>query len=145
MAACTAGLVLAWPYYPFLELGSRGDAAYSGVMNVMYRSVATRTVAVLPGFFVVFQRFRRDHTDALALMLFGGLGIYVLGAVSDQQSFGRVLPLIMLAAQIGIGLLVADLVERRRPATVPIVTWLAVSFAIGLSASRRVSWSTFEP
>jgi hypothetical protein len=132
MTACTAGLVVAWPYYPFLELGSRGDAAYSGVMNVMYRSVALRTVAALPGFFVVFQRFRRDHTDALALMLFGGLGIYLVGAVSDQQSFGRVLPLIMLAAQIGIGLLVADLVERRRPATVPMVTWLAVSFAIGL-------------
>ena len=50
MAACTAGLVLAWPYYPFLELGNRGDAAYSGVMNVMYRSVARGRSPCSPGF-----------------------------------------------------------------------------------------------
>ena len=57
-------------------------------MNVMYRSVALRTVAALPGFFVVFQRFRRNRTDALALMLFGGLGIYLLRCRCRSKELG---------------------------------------------------------
>ena len=128
----TVALVVAWPYYPFLELGSKGDAAYSGVMDVMYQHPWWRVIAALPGFVVVIQRFRRDRTDALALMLFGGVALYLFGAVADIHSFGRTLPLIMLAAHIGIGILVADFVERRRAASVPWIAWLSVSFAIGL-------------
>ena len=132
MGLSTATLVAAWPYYPFLELASRGDAAYSAAMHVMYNRVPLRVVAALPGFVVVFQRFRRDRSDALALMLFGGLALYVLGALVDQLSFGRVLPLIMLASHIGIATLAADFVERRRPLSVPWLTWITVSFAIGI-------------
>jgi hypothetical protein len=132
MGLGTVALVVAWPYYPFLELGTRGDEAYSAAMHVMYDRAPLRVLAALPGFVVVFQRFRRDRTDVLGLMLFGGLAIYLLGAVADQRSFGRVLPLIMLAAHIGIGILVADFVERRRPVSIPWIAWLAVSVIIGL-------------
>jgi hypothetical protein len=130
--AVALALVVVWPYYPFLELGSKGDAAYSSVMDVMYEHPWWRVIAALPGFVVVIQRFRRDRTDALALMLFGGVALYLFGAVADIHSFGRTLPVIMLAAHIGIGILVADFVERRRPASVPWIAWLSVSFAIGL-------------
>jgi hypothetical protein len=124
--------LVAWPYYPFLELGVHGNDAYSSVMKVMYRDVPLRIVAAVPGFIVVLQRFRRDRTDALALMLLGGAGVYAAGAVLGVPSLGRTLPLIMLAAHIGIGILVADLVERRRRATPIVVGGLAVCCAIGL-------------
>jgi hypothetical protein len=132
ITALGAGALLAaWPYYPFFELGRAPDA-YAAVMEVMYDDVPFRIVAALPGFVVVLGRLRRDRTDALALMLLGGLALYAFGAIADEPSFGRVLPLIMLSAHIGIGILVADLVERRRRATVPLVAWLTVSAAIGL-------------
>ncbi|MGH8978298.1 MAG: hypothetical protein ACRDV7_09520, partial [Acidimicrobiia bacterium] len=130
-AACGAVLLAAWPYYPFFELG-RADSAYSFAMQVMYRNVPLRLAAAVPGFVVVVARFRRDRTDPLALMLFGGVALYGFGWVTDTPSFGRVLPLILLAAHIGIGILVADLVERRRRASAPLVAGLVACVAIGL-------------
>jgi hypothetical protein len=128
---CVAVAVIPWPYFPFLELGAHGDSAYSGVMGAMYKQVPIRLVAAIPGFVVVVQRFRRDHTDPLALMLFAGSAVYVLGWLLDVPSFGRALPLILLSAHIGIGVLVADLVERRVRATPFVVAGLALCFVIG--------------
>ena len=48
----------AWPYYPFLELGSKGNPAYSGVMDAMYQHPWWRVITTVPGFVVVIQRFR---------------------------------------------------------------------------------------
>ena len=130
-AVVTGGLLAAWPQYPFYQLGDLDDA-YSNVMEVMYERVPLRVVAALPGFVVVAGRFRRDRRDPLALMLIGGLSLYAFGAVADRPSFGRMLPLVMLSAHIAIGILLADLVERRRAANPALVGWLAASLAVGL-------------
>jgi hypothetical protein len=91
VAACAAVLVLAWPYYSLVELAFASDR-YSDVHHALYERVPIRLVAALPGFVVVARRFRSDHTDPLALMLAGGAGIYVLGALSGDANLGRVLP-----------------------------------------------------
>ena len=134
MGPRTVALVVAWPYYPFLELGSTGDAAYSGVMDVMYEHPWWRVIAALPGFVVVIQRFRRDRTDALALMLFGGAGASISSAPSPTSTASAVRPAADHARRAhrhrhpGRGLRRAP--PRRR--SVPWIAWLSVSFAIGL-------------
>lgn len=127
----TVALVAAWPYYPFFELTSV-DGDYSKVMQAMYTDVPARTVSALPGFVLTGLRFRRDRRDPVALMLLGGLVIYVAGALADTQSLGRVLPLIMLAAHIAIGAYVADVVSRRTAAPWPVLAGLAVAAVVGV-------------
>jgi len=128
-AAVAVGLVLVWPYYSFVGLQNAAD---SYTQRSLYQRIPLRIVAALPGFYVVVRRFLRDKTDPLALMLIGGLLIYAYGAVIDDTNFGRVLPLILFTAHVGIGILVSDWIERRAQPRVPLVAWLGVSAAIGL-------------
>ena len=125
------GLLAAWPYYPFFRLTSL-DGAYSKIMQAMYTSVPTRTVAALPGIVVVLLRLRRDRRDPLGLMLGGGLALYLLGALADTPSLGRMLPLIMLASHIGLGVFLADLVARRHRASPATLACLGLAALIGI-------------
>ena len=101
-----------------------------------------RLLAALPGFYVVVRRFLRDKTDPLALMLVGALAIYAYGAVVDNTNFGRVLPLILFPAHVGIGLLVAEWIEHRSRPRLPVVVWLGVS--VGDRHRRDIAWPTAD-
>jgi hypothetical protein len=124
-------LVAAWPYYSYLDLMTSGDT-YGSAHASLYERVPVRLLAALPGFYVVARRFQRDHTDALALMLFGALVLYAYGGAFDDANFGRVLPLVLFPAHVGIGLLVADFLDHRGRPHAVLVAWVGASAAIGL-------------
>jgi alpha-1,6-mannosyltransferase len=130
-AACAAVLCLAWPYFSLLDLAFASDR-YSDVHDALYERAVIRLSAALPGFVIVARRFRDDHTDPLALMLLGAVGVYAAGALTGDANLGRVLPLVVLPAHIGIGVLVADWVDRRTSPTGPMVAWLALSTVVGV-------------
>ena len=65
-------------------------------------------------------------------MLIGALVIYAYGAIIDDSNFGRVLPLVLFPAHVGIGLLVTAWIEHRSRPRAPVVAWLGVSVAIGV-------------
>lgn len=129
--AVVAALVMSWPYFTFLELRRGGDA-FAGVSAPLYSNLLGQFLAVMPGFYVVLRRLRDDRTDPLALMLLGGAAVYGFGWVTDDASFGRVLPLVFLSAHIGIGLAVVELLGPRRPRRPVMAAWVGVSFMIGL-------------
>ena len=91
--ACVAVLLAVWPYYSFFELLRGGEHAEP---STLYSGIPWRLCATLPGLLVIAQRFRRDRTDPLALMLFGAGVVYVLGAVTNDYNLGRLLPLVLL-------------------------------------------------
>jgi alpha-1,6-mannosyltransferase len=122
-------LLAVWPYYSFFELLRVGDAY---TQAALYRKVPLRMFAALPGFYIVFRRFLRDRTDPLALMMIGGLVLYGYGWVSDSTNYGRAFPLVMLAAHIAIGVLLADVFERHARPSGALLGWIVVSAAIGL-------------
>jgi hypothetical protein len=130
-AVVIAAVVAIWPYYSFLDLMTSGDA-YTGVHDALYERIPLRILAALPGFYVVLRRFQRDHTDPLALMLFGALLLYAYGVVVDDTNFGRVLPLVLFPAHVGVGVLVADMVDHRARPRPALVAWLGVAAVIGI-------------
>jgi alpha-1,6-mannosyltransferase len=143
IAAAIGIVVIAiWPYYSFFDLMRQGGD-FSGVHEALYRDIPLRLLAVLPGFYIVFRRRQRDHLDPLALMLIAGIVLYAYGGIANDHGFGRVLPLVLLPAHVGIAIVLSDWVERRArasagtatAATSPnpvLVGWIAVSAVIGL-------------
>jgi hypothetical protein len=129
--ALAAGVLVAvWPYYSLFELVGAGEGY---VQWALYHRLPARVLAALPGFYVVVRRFLRDTTDPLALMLIGGIAVYAYGAIVDDTNFGRVLPLVMFTAHVGIGILVADWIEARVPPNRVLLAWLAISVVIGVA------------
>jgi hypothetical protein len=122
-------LLAIWPYYSFFELLRVGDAY---AQQPLYERVPLRMFAALPGFYIAFRRFQRDRTDPLALMIIGGGVLYAYGWATDNTNFGRVLPLVFLGAHIAIGVLFADVFERRAHPNTALLGWIVVSAAIGL-------------
>ena len=106
-AVLAAVVALAWPHYPILGLPGEASA-YDGLHERLYRLVATRTFLVLPGLVVLAARLRTNHRDPLGLILLSAGGVFVAGWLSDRHSLGRILPLAMLAAHVGLGVWLAE-------------------------------------
>ncbi len=100
-AAVGVGLCLLWPYFPIL--GLIGDSSDLETLNrSMYESVLKRGFPLLLGLPVIVRRLREDHRDLLGLWLLGSAGLYVVGAVTDNSSFGRALAFIVVVLVIAI-------------------------------------------
>lgn len=100
-AAVGLGLCLLWPYFPIL--GLIGDSSDLETLNrSMYDSVLKRVFPLLLGLPVVVRRLREDHRDLLGLWLLGSAGLYVVGAVTDNSSFGRALAFIVVVLVIAM-------------------------------------------
>jgi hypothetical protein len=130
-AALAVLAAVAWPYYSIVDLASAG-AYFSENHRALYDGIPLRLIAILPGLVVIVRRFARDHTDPLALMFAFGVVLYSLGPVLDDPNFGRALPFVVFPVHIGLGILIADLLERGHQVSRPLALWVVVSAAIGL-------------
>jgi len=111
--ALGVGVCLLWPYFPIL--GLVGDSTDLEALNrSMYASVVTRIFPMLLGLAVIVRRSRTDPRDLLGLWLGGSLGLYVLGAVTDNSSFGRSLAFVVVVLAIALADGVAT-IETSRP------------------------------
>ena len=99
--AVALGLCLAWPYYPVL--GLVGDSTGLESLNqAMYTNVLVRIFPALLGLVVIVRRSRADHRDLLGLLLGGSMGLYVVGAVIDNTSYGRSLAFGVIVLDIAV-------------------------------------------
>ncbi len=100
-----AGLVavalsLIWPYYSVLELFADGgsyDTSNAGI----YSLILVRIFPLLIGLAFLWRRWRRDHLDPLGLLLVVGVVIYLGGWVTDHQTYGRAIALVVLVLAVG--------------------------------------------
>ncbi|WP_338699630.1 hypothetical protein V2W30_24030 [Streptomyces sp. Q6] len=99
------GLVLlaGWPYYPFFSLF--GVDGLEEIHRPLYRDLAGRfwLVAVVGGAALVL-RWRRERRDPLVLFCLLGLVVFVAGGASGHWSWGRVLPAVLIPAQVAAAL-----------------------------------------
>ena len=130
-------VVISWPGYPFLELLSEGDV-YDGANRVMYERPLVRIAPALVGAMVIAARSRRQWRDPLGLMLVGALGVYLLGWVTEQWTFGRMMAFAVLVMQIGLAAGVSDLerqgrlYRREAPWLSPALVGVTALLALGL-------------
>ena len=105
------GLCLWWPYFPIL--GLVGDSTDLEALNrSMYVAVFGRIFPMLLGLVVIVRRSRVDPRDPLGLWLAGSVGLYVVGAVTDNSSFGRSLAFVVVVLVIALADGVATIEAR---------------------------------
>ncbi|MGW0336150.1 hypothetical protein ACWD0J_30600 [Streptomyces sp. NPDC003011] len=100
-AGLLAGLAVlwVWPYYDFFALLGAGGELES-VHRGLYRDLAGRFGLVLVGVAALGLRWRRDRWDPLVLFFGSAAAVFVVGGVSGHWSWGRVVPGVMIPAQI---------------------------------------------
>lgn len=115
------GLALAWPWYSLLDLVRSSDEL-DALNRSMYVHVAQRIFPALLGLVVVARRSRVDRLDLLGLFLAGSGGLWLVGALTDNTSFGRSLPFVVLVLHValadGIGRIEATTSWRSAPGRV---------------------------
>jgi hypothetical protein len=109
IAVAVAALVLAsiWPYYSIVQLLAR-SSAFDRSNAAMYHAIVQRTFLAVPGFVVLGVRFARRRRDPLALAALFNVIVYAAGYATNHDAFGRVLPGILLMAQVAMGVWVAE-------------------------------------
>ncbi len=99
------GLVLlwAWPYYDFFSL-VRVGGGLEAVHRPLYDDLLARYGLVLLGVLALAVRARRVRCDALVVFFVLGVVVFALGGVSGHWSWGRVLPAVLIPAQLAVAL-----------------------------------------
>lgn len=99
------GLALAlcglWPYYPIVDL-VRDSGSVQGLNRSMYANPLVRTFPAALGLVVIVRRWRADRLDRLGLFLAGSLGLYLVGQVTGNTSFGRSLAFVVMVLHIAL-------------------------------------------
>jgi hypothetical protein len=99
--AVAAILCLAWPYFPMLDL-VRASPDLGSLNQSMYRDVLLRIFPALPGLVVIVQRTRVDRRDLLGLFLAASAGLWLVGALTGDTSYGRSLSFLVLVLDIAL-------------------------------------------
>ncbi len=101
-----AALLPCWPYYPVLAL--LGGGGLDAVHQPLYSDLLPRFCLVAAvGVPALAVRWRRDHRDPLALFFALGAVVFAAGWLSGHYAWGRVLPALLLPAQLAVALEVA--------------------------------------
>jgi hypothetical protein len=100
--ALALAVVLAWPYYSVLDILGNTHGYDTG-NTAMYHNAVPRLIPAAVGLWVISRRLRADRRDLFALMLIGGVAIYLYGYVRDQYSYGRALAFVVLVLDIAAG------------------------------------------
>ena len=111
-ASCSCGRTT-----PFVDLQNAADS-YTQQQPVRTRPAATRRRRC-PGSTSSCAASCGTRPTRSRSCSSAGSAIYAYGAVIDDTNFGRVLPLILFAAHVGIGILVADWIEHRSRPSAP--------------------------
>lgn len=123
-------VLLVWPYYSFFSL--LGVGGLQEIHKPLYEHLLPRFGLVALGVVALAVRFRRDRRDPLVLMFAFGALVYLVGGVTGQYSYGRVLPALFFSAQIALAVEAAGEGGRR------VRRYLAPVTAAGLLVG---SWS----
>lgn len=104
-AGALLGLLVlwAWPYYDFFALFTAG-AGLEEIHRPLYQDLLGRFALVLLGVVALGARWWRDRRDPLVVFFVLGLAVFVAGGVSGHWSWGRVLPAVLIPAQLAAAL-----------------------------------------
>ncbi|MEU6220878.1 hypothetical protein ABZ845_25740 [Streptomyces sp. NPDC047022] len=121
-------LILAlWPYYDFFALFQ--VSGLEEIHRSLYKHLFVRFGLVLFGVAALAVRARRDRRDPLVLFFLLGASMFTAGGLSGHYSWGRVLPAVLIPAQLAAAVEVAGAVRGRIRAVAAGV--LAAALAVG--------------
>ncbi|WP_053161406.1 hypothetical protein [Streptomyces caatingaensis] len=140
------GALWAWPYYPFFELGGADG------LDAIHRPLAAHLVGrfwlLAPGAVALAARWRRDRRDPLVLLFASGAAVFAAGAWSGHWAWCRVLPAVLLPAQLALAVATAEAAGRTRRALAAVTGAAlltgacaqagAVAYALPARAARTV-------
>ncbi|MFI1253235.1 hypothetical protein ACH4U6_05415 [Streptomyces netropsis] len=133
--ACVLTLVVLalWPYYPFYSLPGAGGL--DDIHRPLYDHLAAKFCLVGLGVVALMARWGRDRRDPLAIFFVLGLAVFAAGGLSGHHSWGRILPAVLLPAQLALAIEVADAgadaFARRSRAVVPAVAVTTLALLAG--------------
>jgi hypothetical protein len=135
VATAAAGLAVAWPFYPVLELpGASGDL--EAINAAIFHRVVPRTFLALPGLLAIGLRLRNRWRDPIVLGFAAAATLFMVGWVLDRPTLGRSLPDVLLMLHLALADLVAglleDRVETRQRST--IIAAMSLAIAVGAAA-----------
>jgi len=104
-------LALAWPYYPLTGVLRDGHFFHES-NRAMYAEALGDALPALAGLPLLALRLRNRWRDGLGLVFLALFAVYLAGAFSGQWSWGRVLPVLVLA----LHLVAADFAARMEAA-----------------------------
>ncbi|WP_190112676.1 hypothetical protein [Streptomyces cinnamoneus] len=117
-------VLLCWPYYPFLALLDGGGM--DAVHRPLYDFLPERFCLVGLGVVALAIRWWRDRRDPLALLFALGAVIFAAGWLSGHYAWGRVLPAMLLPAQLALAVEVAEAQGAGLRRALPAVTVAAL-------------------
>ncbi|GHD15750.1 hypothetical protein GCM10010313_43210 [Streptomyces violarus] len=121
-------VLLVWPYYDFFALVGAWDGLES-VHRPLYEDLFGRYWLVLLGVVALGVRWWRDRWDPLVLFFVLGFVVVAVGGVSGQYAWGRVLPAVLIPAQVAVAVEVGE--AGRRAVRVGWGCVLGVALAVG--------------
>lgn len=97
-------LIALWPYYSFFALFGAGENL-EAIHRALYRDLPARLwLVALVGGAALVLRWRRDRRDPLVLFCLAGLAVFAAGGLTGHWSWGRVLPAVLIPAQVAAAL-----------------------------------------
>jgi hypothetical protein len=150
VAAGSAGLTLAWPFYRVTELpGASGGIEASNA--AVFTKVVPRTFLALPGVLAIALRLREHRRDPVVLGFAAAGGLFAIGWALDRPTLGRALPAVMLMRHVAMADLVARVLgdagggRRRSAAIVAVAVIVAVGVATTAAGTIRAVPRTLLP
>ena len=105
-------LAALWPYYPFLKLLLGSSTVYHDSNQVMYQFVLLRIWPLLIGVPLLAIEIYRAPRSPLPWMFLMLLGLYLLGGITGNYSYGRVISYVAIILQITIAIFLERMEER---------------------------------
>ncbi|MFF5131737.1 hypothetical protein ACFY41_33050 [Streptomyces syringium] len=104
--ALTLVVLALWPYYPFFSLPGAGGL--DAIHRPLYDHLVVKFCLVGLGVVALGVRWWRDRRDPLVIFFLLGLAVFAAGGLSGHHSWGRILPAVLLPAQLALAIAVAD-------------------------------------
>lgn len=146
--AGAVGLCLLWPYYSVVDL-VRDTTELDALNESMYTNVLLRLFPALLGVIVIVRRSRADRGDLLGLFLAGAGGLWVVGAIIDDTSYGRALAFVVIVLDIaladGVARIEADTGWRAAPRPVRLGAGLVGALLLLGVVTTRTGWVRMVP
>ncbi|MGW6527121.1 hypothetical protein [Streptomyces venezuelae] len=96
-----------WPYYSFF--GLFGVGGLEEIHRSLYRDLVPHFGLALVGVAALVLRWRRFRRDPLVLFFLLGAAVFAAGGLTGHYSWGRVLPAVLIPAQLAAALEVFEL------------------------------------
>ncbi|SDG03387.1 hypothetical protein [Streptomyces griseoaurantiacus] len=137
-AALGALLLWLWPYYDFFSL-LRAGGGLEAVHRPLYEDLLPRYGLVLLGLAALLVRARRARWDALVVFCALAVLVFTAGGLTGHWSWGRVLPGVLIPAQLAVAVETCEAWGRlRRRGRAALALVLGAALAAGAWAQVGV-------